>query len=204
MSDSEGLTEPVNPLVEPLTAIAVGKVGTQRTVQGRMVAPGLAITPDKPRERGGLRYALTHVPSGLAARLDLCGVHVQDMVKLAVDSGIDWTLGLDEVTAAIKAVDLGTQLRKAGYCRDDWCAGDGTPPPSWEVSCSTCYWSSADEPDTGPFDAKDAKYEAREHRCEPEVTIRDPATKKWHDPYFVNDDGTVRDMTVTSPSGGRA
>lgn len=195
--------EPVNPLTEPLTTIFVNRGKTQTEVQGRVVAPGLAIVPahQGAPTPGQLRYMLIHIPSGLAVQMDRCGTHVQDVAAAATASGIDWTLGQDDVTAAIKASDLLEQFRGVGYCSDRYCAGDGTPPPTWDVSCDTCYWMWEDEDGAGPLTAQEAKYEAREHRCDPQVTIKDPGTGLWHDPYMVKDDGTIRDLTRKKGGG---
>jgi hypothetical protein len=87
------------------------------------------------------------------------------------------------------------------------CAGTAAPPgkpaPSWRARCRTCDWDSdedAEEAGEGPLTARDAKYLARGHHCEPWIEISPPGTdERWLPPRMVNDDGSlVDDARVSS------
>lgn len=204
MRTSETATEPVNPLTGDLTTIAVAKkaaTGETTDVQGRLVAPGLAITPSlsTPANKPS-RFKLTHVPTGLMVGRPWCGTHVQEIAEVAVAADVDWTAGQDQTVAAIKAVD-GLSKQFSYWC-DDWCEGDGPLPPVWLVRCNTCDWELDDH--EGALTAEEAKRAAADHQCEPEIEIRHPETGKWHDEWLVDRDGAVRDLTPSSTRPNRS
>jgi hypothetical protein len=196
---SDDMTAPVNPLVGELQTVQTytTKDGLTDT-QGKVVTRGLAITvwracdDSKP-----LRYALTHLATGLAAITKRCGKHIEDAAAAAAAVDIDWTIpDKDDIAAAVKESGfIGSLNKEIGWLCDDHCVGDGPKPPLWEVSCSTCGWVS--DVDDGPYTAAEAKRMAADHECEPEMSIRPPGGN-WTDPWLVNDDGTVQDV-----SGGK-
>jgi hypothetical protein len=178
---TETVTQPINPLVGDLQTINVAQTKHQgdgtREVPGRIVAPGLAIVPTVHNDGTPQHYTLTHVPSGFRASGIRCGLHIQESINTATSHGIDWTVGKEQVIAAIKAVDgLPWELR--GGC-PDWCTGDGPKPPSWRVRCDTCWWEWEDEHDEGPLDENGAREAARGHVCERQVEIQAPGADEW-------------------------
>ena len=181
MEISETAAEPVNPLVGNLTTISMTFHKEPYEAQGLVVKPGLAITPayENRTRKNRFRYNLTHVPTGLAVRLDMCGTHIQEIAARAVGYPIDWALGKDEVIAAIKATDFLEKTTRR-QCGGSFCDGDGPPPPTYGVCCDTCGWEWEDEYDEGPLTLEDAKRQARGHECEPYTRIMSPVTGKWH------------------------
>lgn len=79
------------------------------------------------------------------------------------------------------------------------CAGTNEPPEprpeGWVVACRTCEWQSNEDPDDpdlfAELTAKDAKWLAREHRCEKWMEIRPPGNTTWYPPDSINDDGSL-------------
>lgn len=189
------LAAPINPLAGDLEPIRVYSTVSKSLVdtEGKVVTPGLAIS--SANDSVPARFNLTHLGSGLAAVHRRCGQHILDAAQLAVESGIDWTIpDKNTITAAIKPTTFAVDLReRTGWMCDDHCVGDGPKPPAWSVSCSTCHWVSED--DDSPLSVADAKRMADDHECEPEMSIRNPATGVWHATWLVNDDGTVRDVS---------
>lgn len=177
--------------------------GERVEVLGRVVAPGLAITPVVDEKPHRSRYRLTHVPSGLAVGAGQCAAHIAEAVERATGFGIDWTADKALVVEAVKAAGVPNVLGVAPFCRGH-CVGDGPQPPSWSVRCHTCDWWWDEEEDEGPLDAKAAKSMARDHECEPEVQIAPPDSERWVDPFWVNDDGTIRDSTRRATAAGGA
>jgi hypothetical protein len=192
MSEPTLSTEPVNPLVGDLATIAVARrsgppVETE-DVQGRIVKPGLAITPARADKQlpGRPRFSLTHVPTGLAVEMQLCGKHVQDAANLAAASPVDWTAtDRHAVVADVKSTDLLQQLRSIAPCSDGYCDGDGPAPPSYGVRCNTCDWEWEEWDNEGPLSFEDAQRQAGDHECDPEVQIMSPITGKWHADWAV-------------------
>jgi hypothetical protein len=187
----------VDPLTGELSPVRVHSTKNGWTdTNGKIVVPGLAITRSAD---SSVRYSITHLGSGLDAVSRRCGQHILDAAELAAESGIDWTVtGKEEIATAVTASTFVADLRgRIGWLCADHCAGDGPKPPQWEVSCSTCGWVSED--DDGLFTAADAKRVADDHDCEPEMSIKDPATGRWHAVWLVNDDGTVRDASPRRP-----
>ncbi len=155
-------------------------------VEGELIAPGLAITPmpDRVEER----FSITHMPSGRSAIQDRCAKHIEDAAALLLLADVDWTVPVAELVAQQAVKDLIASTSKAlGHCRR-FC-GTG---PSWQVRCHTCDWEYEPELEDGPLDAKNAKWIADEHRCDPEVQIAAPDSTKWLATWQVNDDGTPR------------
>lgn len=191
---------PVNPLTGDLIPVRVYGKNTWTDAEGKLVTPGLAITRTADSD-GPARFNLTHLGTGRAATLRRCGKHILDAAQLATEIGIDWTItDMDEITAAVKATSFAEDVKqRIGWMCDTHCVGDGPKPLVWSVSCSTCHWYSGDDGEE-PFTAAEAKEVADEHRCEPEMSIRHPVTGKWHDPWLVNKDGTVRDLSLTQPA----
>lgn len=209
MNNTQTATEPVNPLAGDLTTVQVApsRSGDQRIeVQGIVIAPGLAITPHL--DNGGKkpnRYRLTHMPSGLAAGTNHCGVHVQQAAKAAIDAGIDWTVDKDAVVATIKAQDGLIGVLFNLRCRD-WCAGDGPEPPSWSVRCSTCDWQydPEDDFDEGPLTFEDASRIGRDHECEPFIEISSPDSPDWHPDWRFAKAGQLVPTTAVCANCGEA
>ena len=79
----------------------------------------------------------------------------------------------------------------AGTANDD---DSAAATKSWRVTCSTCDWSTEDDRDDDGeiLDAKAAKSMADFHECEKQVQIAPPSGDKWYDPFYVNDDGSIR------------
>ena len=167
--------------------------GDAFTVDGRIITPGLAITPSPgANNERKPRYVLTHIPSGLTAGPSRCAEHIGQAAQLAIDLGIDWNADQQTVVDALKAANFGQALMQIGFCRDH-CSGDGPEPKSWSVRCNTCDWYWEDEYGEGPLDAKNAKQMARDHECEPHVELAAPDSDLWISPHLVDDDGTVRE-----------
>lgn len=172
---------------EQTETIAIRLHGKTVDVEGRIVMPGLAITPTTDN-----RYSITHTPSGRALIQGRCARHIETAAELVVAAaGIDWTrdsktVGTDE-TVRVLALNI---LHEVPYCErrcDN--AYDG---PSWRVRCDTCRWEWEDEYNEGPLDAKAAKQVAREHECEPEVYLSPPDDdNERFAEWLVNDDGTI-------------
>lgn len=195
-ADVQPTGQPFPPLGDDTVPVNVLKEGVPTQVQGRLVAPGLAITPsmgNKPHKP--VRYVLTHVASGLTTGLGRCAVHVEEAAERATGFGIDWTADKTAVVEAVKAAGVPNVLGTAPFCRG-WCDGDGPEPKSWSVRCNTCGWVWEDEHDEGPLDAKQAKETARDHECEPDVEIAAPDSNRWVEPFQVNDDGTLREVVA--------
>lgn len=183
---------PVNPLTGDLTTITVarrsGPPPETEDVQGRIVKPGLAITPARADKAlpGRPRFNLTHEATGLSVEALMCGKHIQDAAALADASPVDWTATDRHVVVAdIKSTDLIQHLRTIAPCPDGYCAGDGPAPPSYGVRCQTCDWEWVDEDEEGPLSFEDAQRQADDHECEPEVQIMSPVTGKWHADWAV-------------------
>jgi hypothetical protein len=183
--------KPVNPLTGGLTTITVIRRISpleREEVHGRVVKPGLAITPARSGKSlpGRPRFNLTHIPTGLSVEALMCGQHVKDAAELAAASTVDWTqAGRDAVIADINSTDLTEKLRTIAPCKGGYCAGDDEAPPSYRVRCSTCAWEWEDEEDDGPLSLEDAIRKARGHECEPEVQVMSPVTGKWHEDWMV-------------------
>jgi hypothetical protein len=181
----------IDPLADDTVPVTVMHGGETTEVPGRIVAPGLAITRSAEFKEHRPRYNLTHIPSGLTIGITRCGAHIEPTASLAAELGVDWTADKDVVIEALMAEGRIGRLRTGAQCRRH-CDGDGPEPKSWEVCCHTCHWEWED--DEGPLDVKQAKEMARDHECQPEVQILPPDSSRWIDPFFVNDDGTVRDL----------
>jgi hypothetical protein len=202
VGNSETTAAAVNPLAGDLTTIKVADSRAsdeRREVQGLIVAPGLGITPhrDNDGEKPN-RYCLTHIPSGLAAGTNHCGMHVQQAAKTAIAADIDWTADKTTVVAEIKAaeglIDALFHLR----CTD-WCEGDGPQPPSYSVRCSTCDWQydpDEDDYDEGPLTFEDARRMGRDHECEPFIEISVPDTSDWHPDWRFDKAGQLIPITA--------
>jgi hypothetical protein len=179
-------TVPVNPLTGELTTVTVinrRHPGGTANVQGRIVAPGLALTPFpqlNPKEPA--RYCLTHIATGLAVIPGTCGVHALKGVETATSVDVDWTItDKDAMVAAIKAHDgfMGWLSSLRFDCSGRWCTvGDGPEPVSWDARCLTCGWQW-DEYNDWPLTREEAATKAEEHQCEPEVELRSPETGDW-------------------------
>jgi hypothetical protein len=183
----------IDPLADGTVPVTVTHGGESTEVPGRIVAPGLAITRVAESKEHRPRYSLTHVPSGLTIGITRCGAHIEPVARLAAELGVDWAADKGVVIEALMAEGRIGRLRTGAQCRGH-CDGDGPEPKSWGACCHTCHWEWEDEHDEGPLDAKQAKEVARDHECRPEVQICAPDSTRWVDPFFVNDDGTVRDL----------
>jgi hypothetical protein len=184
-------TAPVNPLTGELTTITVhyrtapdGKA----EVLGRIVVPGLALTPalrDNPKQPA--RYSLTHTPTGLAVIPGVCGVHARKGAEAATSVDVDWTIpDAKQMVAAIKTRDgfmEALALIRQG-CSSRWCTdGDGPKPQSAEARCLTCGWQWDEWEDGGwPLTREEATAKATDHRCDPETEIRLSDTGEWAPP----------------------
>lgn len=119
---------PVDPMTGDLTPVTVRWGGLPLALDGRLVAPGLAITASPTNKAAGLRgprYDLVHVGSGRYVVSHRCGAHIRDAADVAVGTGLDWTAPADEVTVAVRALDLSRLVRAAiGVCRPWYCVGD--------------------------------------------------------------------------------
>jgi hypothetical protein len=174
-------------------------------VEGFPVAPGLAIVPSLNEPD---RFSLTHVPSGRAVIQGKCLEHIETVMRSVRDFPIDWTRAPEELVADEAVKDAARSLNdEAGFCYGR-CNPSTPPQPSWRVYCRTCHWEWEDEFGEGPLDAETAKKMARDHDCQPEVQIGPPDSDRWLDPFFVNDDGTLkgsaptRIKTITPNLGG--
>lgn len=179
----------VDPLIGELSPVSLVHNKERKEVQGRLLAPGLAITPSQSErvKPDRPRFNLTHTPTGLAFRTRMCGVHVQEAGRLAAESSVDWTIpDKDDMVAAIKATDL---LDRVGpvTCGDGYCEGDGPAPPSYGVRCLTCDWEWEDEYDEGPLTLEQAREQASDHECEKWMEIHSPVTGKWHEKWAVTE-----------------
>lgn len=184
-----------SPLTGDLTRITYRHRNATVEADGKLIAPGLILVPHADYTKRP-RYVLLHAPSGKSLGAVCCAAHIGPVGEFAAGLPIDWTADSGTVSAGIKAGDMDAWAANVRCC-PDWCeSGDGPAPPSWGVSCDTCFWSWEDEYDEGPLDAKEAKQVAQDHKCEPRVTIKNPDTGEWHDPFWVNDDGTVRDPSA--------
>lgn len=193
----------------PITPLRVrkGRKGDLTTeVPARIVTPGLAVTPHIPSagEQGepptlgldtpGIRYNVTHIPSGLSVFALQCSHHVREAVRRGIESGIDWTAGRDTVIAAMKTAldsDVGTFLFRT--CRPKGCVGDPPEPPPWGVHCNTCDWEWEDEYDEGSLTFEEARRMASDHECEPRVEIAAPGSDTWRHPWQYTSDGKLRE-----------
>jgi hypothetical protein len=189
---STDIKAPVNPLTGELTTVTVANrhfEGGKGDVQGRVVAPGLAITPlPKLNPKHPDRYSVTHIPTGLAVIPEACGVHVQQAADVTVELGVDWSIpNKEEVTAAGKAAGFLEILIDARFsCSGRWCElGDGPEPPTWSARCTVCGWEWDEYDDVGdtewPLTADEAKQLADRHECDPYVEVQSPAGE-WMPP----------------------
>jgi len=85
------------------------------------------------------------------------------------------------------------------------CAGTRPPAPAetWAVRCTTCDWSTEDDPDDyEPVGtAADAVATGRGHECEPLIELKAPKDTHWVDVAAFNRDGTPRfHKPAASPS----
>lgn len=90
---------PVRVLLGGTDAAASAGV-VEQIVEGWLVAPGLAVCTtiiDGRMIRGS--YSLIHLPSGRSLADDLCAGHVDQAVRAAIATGIDWTDEPDQVLA---------------------------------------------------------------------------------------------------------
>lgn len=101
--------------------------GEPQTVKGQIVAPGLAITPN-PNTPG--RYVLTHVDSGLVVPCGYgCADHIVQAARIAAESGVDWTVPVDQFDVAA-GKQVSEQIADAiPTCRN---CPDGTTQPDPE------------------------------------------------------------------------
>jgi hypothetical protein len=205
---SDTAPEPVNPLTGDLTTVTISRRGNVREdVQARLVAPGLAITPDVPDEKrpDRPRFSVTHVASGLALRTRMCGEHVQVCAEMAVASPVDWTEA-DQPTlvAAVKETDLLEKTLPISPCIYGYCTGDGPEPPTYSVRCNTCNWEWEDEHEEGPLSRKEAENQAADHECDPDIEIKSPVTGRWHHEWYLGEAekkaSAEQDATATRPS----
>lgn len=140
-------------------------------VQGRLVVPGIAITP---YSNTSDRFVLTHIPSGKAFLHSRCAEHIEvaaQAVREATD--IDWTLPADQVTKVESVALLAQSITRDGT-RDGCypCRDEVDPATVWSVRCRTCGWE--DDGMAGPTSAKAARDLADDHTCEPDVEIEAP------------------------------
>jgi hypothetical protein len=178
--------------------VTIQRYGKPVEVEGRVIAPGLAITPSVQDNR----YALTHIPSGLAFLTDRCSAHIDRVAEMAAslsaEHGIDWTqddkslTGQPETRKKLFVVADAIQS-EFGFCRGRACGQEDAP--TWRVRCNTCDWEWDDEYDEGPLNAKEAKRMARDHECEPDIEIQAPDSDNvWVRPDRVSDDGTLHEV----------
>lgn len=164
-----------------------GALEENGTVEGELVAPGLAITP----RRDSPGFSLTHVGSGLAFVTGYCDTHIRAAAERTLAAGADWTVDVSVLTGDTHKATLGELARsirdELGFeCRKR-CYHDGAP--TCRVRCNTCGWQLDDDDEW--MDAKAAKRAADDHECEPEMQIWVPGPDRWFLPYQVNDDGAV-------------
>lgn len=147
-------------------------------VTGRLVIPGLAITPciDNPTTR----YVITHIRSGLALIPNRCAVHIEDAARLvaAIPTPIDWAAEFDKDRDREEALALAEKVREViGVCSRSRC---DLPPGtrSYDARCNTCGWTALDgideESDAWPLTAMAAARAASRHDCEPDVQVFNP------------------------------
>jgi len=170
--------------------VLVSKGGELIPVEGRVIAPGLAITASL---GGNNRYVITHTPSGLAVMNDRCAEHIDAIAALITAHPIDWTRSDPHVVGKDPEVRrvVSDANGKVGWCRGR-CNPSTPPAPTWSVRCNTCDWEWEDEDGEGPLDAKAAKEMARDHECEPEVELCPPGDDaKWVPEWLVGRDGSI-------------
>jgi hypothetical protein len=182
---------PINPLTGDLTTVTVSdtRTGTGKAqVQGRLVAPGLALTPErKSNPKHPDRYAVTHIPTGLAVIPGACGVHALENGEAAAAVGIDWTITDQKAMVdAIRTAGVMQQLMAHWHtCNGRWCTvGDGPEPKSWSFRCLTCRseWDEYQD-DDWPLSYEEARAEAEAHSCEPEMELQSAETGEWGHPW---------------------
>ncbi|MGN9802026.1 hypothetical protein [Micromonospora sp. L32] len=158
-------------------------------VEGRIIAPGLAITPSGDE---GTRFGISHLPSGKAVITGRCAEHVEEAARLITGhpKPIDWTRTDEAIVADEAAKDLVVSVNGAvGPCYGCGPKYDG---PTWSVRCTTCDWDWQDDFDEGPLDVEAARSMARDHECEPNVQLRPPGeNSKWVPEWRVNRDGSI-------------
>jgi len=104
------------------TTVTIVGLHDTHTVEGREIAPGLAITP---AYYSGF-YALTHTRSGHALVRMLCAGHIRPAAVAAAGSRIDWTGDLDTVREAVLACGLDRVIDLAtAACSTDCDCVDG-------------------------------------------------------------------------------
>lgn len=80
--------------------------------------------------------------------------------------------------------------------------GDRELPPSWEVRCEVCDWSTIEErePGDGPIlTAYEARLVAAEHKCEPVFSFIDPGGIYMRE----KNADFQQELKETTPKGGR-
>lgn len=158
-------------------------------VEGRIIAPGLAITPSMYHEGWS---CISHLPSGKAVISGRCPEHVEDAARFLTGhpTPIDWTQPEEAIVGDQAIKDFIVSVNDAvGRCYDCGPKYDG---PTWSVRCTTCDWRWEDEFNEGSLDAKAAKDMARNHECEPEVELSPPGdSNEWFAEWLVKDDGTI-------------
>ncbi|MEV0726046.1 hypothetical protein AB0I37_25110 [Micromonospora purpureochromogenes] len=159
-------------------------------VEGRIIAPGLAITPNSD---DGTRFSISHLPSGKSLMQSRCAEHIEEAARLLTGhpKPIDWTRPEEAIVGDEALKDLVVSISEAvGRCYDCGPKYDG---PTWSVRCTTCDWQWEDEYNEGPLDVEAARDMARDHECEPNVEMLPPGDgAKWVPEWRVSSDGTVR------------